>query len=71
MSKPISPSQILEELLSSDHQEGIRDSIEIEAEVKWFPRPTAEDPNAIESGEAQATISMDGRRYAISLEPLP
>lgn len=46
----------------------IGEALEVEAEVEFFPKPTKEDPNAIESGEAQAMVLIEGRRFCISVE---
>ena len=51
-------------------EEDGRISVGVEAPVEWFPKPTQADPNALDSGEAQAVLSVEGRRFCISVEPL-
>lgn len=56
---PLSTTQVLQAILSNNP------SLVVEAHPKWFQRGDDTD-----DGEAQATIEREGRRYAISLEPL-
>lgn len=64
-------TQLLRHLLDPSRPAPDLMEMEIEAPPKWFPKPTEEDPNAIETGEAQATVNVEGRRYCISVEALP
>lgn len=75
MSRPRSTTEILEAILRprpdshANDLEGLE--IVIESEPEWFGALTITQPNREgPEGQAQATISIDERRFAICLEPL-